>query len=997
MAFAAIGCILPASAKQLPRHASETATQAITQILPPNMGIGQIKVKSIDANNSRKQLTVVLSGNFADVPFNAEYLNLVKETISSNIPSRYNGYKINLKIGDRNASDYLPEYDKEYRRSHAPFVSNDNPDKHYSKGLDGNIIALWQSHGWYFEPKLNRWEWQRARIFQTVEDLYTQSFVMPYLMPMLENAGAYVMSPRERDTSIHEMIVDADGGKAQNSYKETDGKEKWQKGKESGFAYMKDTYTDFDNPFAEGSFRQVKATSDKKNLSRASWSVEVPEDGTYAIYISYKTLPASVTDAGYTINSLSGSESFTVNQQMGGGTWIYLGHFPLRKGQNNDVVQLSNYSKSGKGVVTADAVKIGGGMGNIARKVEFERDEEGNPIPPKDGKMLDIDYRYTLSNHPRYTEGARYFLQWAGVPDSVYSPTEGINDYNDDYQSRGLWVNYLAGGSDALPDKEGLNIPVDIAFAFHSDAGTTMNDSIIGSLGIYFTNDFDSYANGTPRIMSRALTDSVLTNIVNDVRSRFEPEWTRRGMWDRSYFEARVPEVPTMLLELLSHQNFADMKYGLDPNFRFTVSRAIYKGMLQFIAARDGREYVVQPLPVNSFAIDMTGDNEFTLSWKPTKDTLCDNADATKYVILERIGDSGFKEIAVVGKTHYSVKISDNKIHSYKIVAMNDGGRSFPSEVLACGTAPDSKGKILVINGFTRISAPDYFDAGTIAGFYSERDHGVPYMQEICYIGQQFEFRRNIPWMDDDAAGFGASRSDYETTVIAGNTFDYPAIHGEAIIAAGYSFTSASAKAVEDGTIDMNRYQSTDLILGKQKEYTVGRGAHPSRYAIFNADMRKRISDYCSRGGNMLVSGAFIATDIWDKQLPDSDKIEFAENVLGYKWRTGQASLSGEVYSVPSEYKQTDMPNAEWQFYNTLNGDMYCVESPDAIIPAQENAATILRYKENNLPAGVAADMGKYKTYVIGFPFETVKDAGSRAVMMKSILNFFETNTKIKQ
>ena len=33
------------------------------------------------------------------------------------------------------------------------------------------------SHGWYYEPKLDRWEWQRARIFQTVEDLYTQSYV----------------------------------------------------------------------------------------------------------------------------------------------------------------------------------------------------------------------------------------------------------------------------------------------------------------------------------------------------------------------------------------------------------------------------------------------------------------------------------------------------------------------------------------------------------------------------------------------------------------------------------------------------------------------------------------------------------------------------------------------------------------------------------------------------------------------------------------------------
>lgn len=35
---------------------------------------------------------------------------------------------------------------------------------------------------------------------------------MPYLMPMLENAGAYVMSPRERDTRRAELIVDSNGG-----------------------------------------------------------------------------------------------------------------------------------------------------------------------------------------------------------------------------------------------------------------------------------------------------------------------------------------------------------------------------------------------------------------------------------------------------------------------------------------------------------------------------------------------------------------------------------------------------------------------------------------------------------------------------------------------------------------------------------------------------------------------------------------------------------------
>ena len=52
------------------------------------------------------------------------------------------------------------------------------------------------------------------------------------------------------------------------------------------------------------------------------------------------------------------------------------------------------------------------------------------------------------------------------------------------------------------------------------------------------------------------------------------------------------------------------------------------------------------------------------------------------------------------------------------------------------------------------------------------------------------EYRRSIPWMDDDASGFGDSYGNYETQVIAGNTFDYPAIHGAAILKAGYSFVS---------------------------------------------------------------------------------------------------------------------------------------------------------------------------------------------------------------
>ena len=104
-------------------------------------------------------------------------------------------------------------------------------------GLAGRHIAMWQSHGYYFEPKLNRWEWQRARIFQIVEDLYTQSYVLPYLVPMLERAGAYVLLPRERDTQEVEVIADNDTPTAAHPvYEEQAGKYGWTTGDSAGFA-----------------------------------------------------------------------------------------------------------------------------------------------------------------------------------------------------------------------------------------------------------------------------------------------------------------------------------------------------------------------------------------------------------------------------------------------------------------------------------------------------------------------------------------------------------------------------------------------------------------------------------------------------------------------------------------------------------------------------------------------------------------------------------------
>ena len=176
-----------------------------------------------------------------------------------------------------------------------------------------------------------------------------------------------------------------------------------------------------------------------------------------------------------------------------------------------------------------------------------------------------------------------------------------------------------------------------------------------------------TYGENTPRQVSRYLTDVVLTQIADDIRETYEPEWNRRGMWNKSYFEARVPEVPTMLLELLSHQNFADMRYGLDPRFRFLVSRAIYKGILKFIAEQNDYEYQVQPLPVNHLRTEFIGTHEIKLTWRAVEDPLEPTATPEKYIVYTRIGNGAFDSGTLVSDTSYTKSIIHDSIYSFKV------------------------------------------------------------------------------------------------------------------------------------------------------------------------------------------------------------------------------------------------------------------------------------------------------------------------------------------
>ncbi len=837
-------------------------------------------------------------------------------------------------------------------------------------GLAGKNIALWQSHGRYFDQKEQRWKWQRARLMGTVEDLYPQAYVIPYLIPMLENAGAYVMTPRERDLSTQEIIVDMDGGFAQNSYIESNGSQKWLTPENvRGFGYKKATLSSTDNPFRMGNVRQIRTVKDNKKVSKAMWYADFPKSGHYALYISYASLPNSARDARYIVNSLSGSEEFEVNQRIGGGTWIYLGSFPFAAGKSDKpVVELHNISEDEGKLITADAIKIGGGMGNVCRSAPGGEAES--------------------SGYPRFTEGARYWMQWAGIPSSVYSVTEGVDDYEDDYKSRGLWVNYLAGGSSQLPGEKGLGIPIDLSFAFHTDAGTTSTPyETVGTMPIVYTKG-ERLGNGEPRSTSRRYAEIVTDQIINDIQTLYEPTWNRRKLRDRAYHEAKEPRVPAMLVELLSHQNFADMRYGLDPTFRFTVSRAIYKGMLKYLHEKDGIPYIVEPLPVSHFRISGS-ESEYLLTWKGVNDPLEPTATPTYYIVYERVGDGAFTELAVVDDPRLSVKIPDNRIYSYKVVAANDGGISFPSEILSvCDTGTDKR-QVLIVNGFTRISGPAEIYATGRVGFDYQEDHGVPYYGDIHFTGHQTEFRPEVEWTTNDSPGHGASHANYETEMFAGNTFDFVYVHGRSIRAAGHSFISCSVDAFVENIPETS---IIDLILGKQKEITVGT-SQERKFKPFTDELCQRLSEFCDNGGSLMVSGSYIGSDLFDNRFSDSGQRlsdnRFGHSVLGIEWRQAKAAITGKVRETKSKYKEF-RPGLSLTFRQDLNADCYAVESPESFAPADQSCGTaILRYTENDYIAGVAYDPGSHRTVTLGFPFETISGDYERDMLMGQILSFF--------
>ena len=819
-------------------------------------------------------LEIQLNEPFLGQPFTTATVQAIYRDVAVRLPSAYRHRPLLITVCGHPlealvSAFRLPrEQQRTWQGLHyngAPWVKNEDRAYTPTRGLDGHHLALWASHGRYYKNDKAEWTWQRPVLHTTCEDLYTSTIVYPYLIPMLERAGAVVFTPRERS---------------------------WQK-----------------KEYLDGRIR---------------------EDGDYPVYVLYEA-----DDAPLHVTVIhEGMEThLTVNRSMGYGTWCYLGTWYFRAGndENNCIV-----------VPTGVKVRLGGGMGSIMR----------------DGRN---------SGMGRAWEGSRYWAEYNMMPQEIWTTKGGTNDYAEDINARSLAVNHVARGSVYLPkdsidccivdsltgdtterwreERDGLHVPLELSLAVHSDAGQTA-DGYIGTLGIYTTAFQDgNYPSGLSRLAGRDLADEMLTGITHDMTQTFG-RWNRRQLYERNYSESREPRIPCMILETLSHQNYEDMKIGLDPWGRFIMARSIYKTLLRYTRRMHGEENaVVAPLPIRNVMAIAEDKGRIMLRWEPEEDALEPTARPDGYVLYIKKNDEGWDNGTYVDGPANACTITakEGVLYQFRITAVNAGGESLDSPVVAAMIGGRQKPRILLVDGFSRVAAPQPVDGE----FRPDIDPGVPYICEPKHTG----------------------------LLQVGNTLDWSARYAADLQNAGYTISSATEGALL--WVTLHEENAVCMIYGAQRND----GYSHREYPVLASLTTNLLSRYAAQGGNIMMSGAYITESLSDAAT------DFVRRHMGWEAAMSVPTDTCSVHGMSLIFQLPDGSDSE-QHYSVAR--VSAMQAPTTTLTEHTNTNIFptMLYTESSLPAAIACIHSDRRALTFGFPLELIPDAAQRKAVINASMKF---------
>jgi hypothetical protein len=164
-----------------------------------------------------------------------------------------------------------------------------------------------------------------------------------------------------------------------------------------------------------------------------------------------------------------------------------------------------------------------------------------------------------------------------------------------------------------------------------------------------------------------------------------------------------------------------------------------------------------------------------------------------------------------------------------------------------------------------------------------------------------------------------------------------------------------------------SKIAAIDLVLGLEQD-----DKHSlSYYKTFTPTMRNTLKQYTSQGGALLVSGAYIGSD-----MQDPEERQFLANVLKCQYAGRHTDTNSTVTGLGTAI----------QYWNQLNGEHYAAVSTDVLMPA--GSAYIAMQYADGQDAAIAYKGSDYSVFTMGFPFECIKDEKKRSSIMRGLLDY---------
>lgn len=715
--------------------------------------------------------------------------------------------------------------------------------------LTGKAVYLNPGHGWVWRDSSDSWSLQRGFVQNNIEDFSNVELVNQWLWAYCYNAGADVFSCREADFNSNMVVVDNDDGwDGTKGYYETGNG--WFNSSLAGFKNGLAPYASGVDPFSTGTNRLVQCVVGAPTAT-ARWVPQVPAEGWYNVYVSHSAYSNRSPAAHYRVYHAGGTTDVTLDQRRRRFTWVYLGTFYFESGidASRASVELLNDSSSTSHYVSADAVRFGGGVGLVTRGTAG------------------------TSGKPRFEEEARYHIQYSGAPVSVYDSSS--TDEADGWSGRPKFGRWLRDGAVAY--------------------GAPPQDSVFISS---HTNAFDGTARGMDTYVYTGyegtwhdqLRNFVHDEVLNDCQLGYSSLFINHGVGKRygNYGENNPSNVgdlmPIFLGEWLFHDNATDMSLYHDPKFRQVMARAIYQGIVKFWANRNSTPVFLLPEPPRNVRVTQTGPTQVRIQWDPP---LTDNQGirgdaATGYKLyVSSHGRSYGAPISISGgaTTSYDLAVTPDTTYFFYLTATNQGGESFPTEVMSARTTSEPAApKVLIVNGF------DKLDIAT---------------------------RQAIPWTGGTL---------YRQRVAKMNTFDYIVEHARSIAAWGrpIAFDSCEDEAIEANYVSLANYAAVIWIAGLQAEVST---TDPTNDISITPTQQSKLTSYLANGGKLFISGSEIA---WD--LDRSGTTTFVDTTLRANYVADSAGTNGAVGASGSIFSDLGAVT-----FDDGTGPRYAVRYPDVI------------------------------------------------------------------